>query len=68
MKRLLIFLLFFSIQLGYGQVKLNADGPDDTYELIRSVLAPGYNPIETPDCNHAEFGEHIDEVFDTDTA
>ncbi len=47
-------------------VTLSADGPGDTYELITSVLAPGENPIETPDCNHTEFGPHIDEVFDAD--
>lgn len=47
-------------------VVLSADGPGDTYELITSVLAPGYNPVEVPDCNHAAFGRHIDEVFDND--
>lgn len=45
-------------------VILSADGPGNTYDLITSVLAPGYNPIETPDCNHAGFGNHIDEVYD----
>ena len=45
-------------------VVLAADGPGDTYALITSVLAPGYNPIETPDCNHTAFGDHIDEVYD----
>lgn len=45
-------------------VELKADGPGDTYALIASVLAPGHNPIETPDCNHTDFGNHIDEVFD----
>lgn len=45
-------------------VILSADGPGDTYALITAVLAPGYNPIETPDCNHEEFGNHIDEVYD----
>lgn len=47
-------------------VELKADGPGNTYALITSVLAPGQNPIEVPDCNHATFGEHIDEVFDTE--
>ena len=47
-------------------VVLNADGPGNTYDLITSVLAPGYNPIEVPDCNHTEFGEHIDELFDSE--
>lgn len=66
MKQFLILLFFFSLKFGYGQVKLIADGPGNTYELITSILAPNYNPIETPDCNHSEFGEHIDEIFDND--
>ncbi len=45
-------------------VTLSADGPGDTYDLITSVLAPGHNPIEVPDCNHSSFGQHIDELFD----
>lgn len=59
------FLLLIG-SLGHTQVTLNADGPGDTYNLITSVLAPGYNPIEVPDCNHSAFGEHIDEIFDND--
>ncbi len=47
-------------------VFLKADGPGNTYNLITSVLAPGANPIETPDCSHNAFGNHIDEVFDND--
>ena len=47
-------------------IELKADGPGNTYELITSVLAPGHNPIETPDCSHNAFGNHIDEVFDTE--
>lgn len=47
-------------------VELKADGPGDTYALITSVLAPGNNPIETPDCSHPEFGDHIDELFDSE--
>jgi hypothetical protein len=65
--------LFFSLLLiclvpviTFSQVILNADGPGDTYELINSVLAPGYNVIETPDCAHPDFGRHIDEVMDDD--
>lgn len=58
--------LFFCITIVTAQVTLNADGAGNTYELITSVLAPGYNPIEVPDCNHSAFGRHIDEVFDTD--
>ena len=47
-------------------VELIADGPGNTYNLITSVLAPGHNPIEVPDCNHADFGDHIDELFDNE--
>lgn len=49
----------------YGQLILNADGPGNTYSLINSKLAPGYEAIEVPDCGHPEFGPHIDEVFDS---
>ncbi len=48
----------------FSQVTLNADGPGQTYELIASVLVPGYDAVEVPDCSHQEFGPHIDEVFD----
>ena len=47
-------------------VELKADGPGNTYDLITSVLAPGHNPIEVPDCSHPDFGEHIDELFDSE--
>jgi len=47
-------------------IELNADGPGNTYELITSVLAPGFDPIEAPDCSHPDFGEHIDELFDNE--
>ena len=49
---------------GIGASVVTADGPGDTYELISSVLAPGSNPIEVPDCGHGDFGRHIEEVFD----
>ena len=45
-------------------VRLEADGPGETYELITSVLAPGASPIETPDKKHAAFGRHITETWD----
>lgn len=45
---------------------LKADGKGDTYELINTILAPGYNAIESPDCAHPEFGQHIEEDFDTE--
>lgn len=48
-----------------AQVYLDADGPGETYELINSVLAPGYNVIEVPDCAHPDFGRHIEEVYDS---
>lgn len=64
---LLIFLLFiFPHNNLFAQLILNANGPGNTYELISSKLAPGYNPIEVPDCGHGSFGRHIDEIFDAD--
>lgn len=45
-------------------VRLEADGPGNTYEMITSVLAPGNEPIETPDRKHAAFGRHIAEEWD----
>jgi hypothetical protein len=66
MKYLSVLSLLFLSLSAYAQVVLDADGPGNTYSLITSVLAPGYNPIEVPDCNHMSFGDHIDEVFDTE--
>lgn len=59
-----LLLLTISLPVLPAQVLLDADGPGSTYELITGVLAPGHNPVEVPDCNHATFGRHIDEVFD----
>jgi uncharacterized repeat protein (TIGR02543 family) len=58
-----IFATFIEQQSERQAVLLNADGPSDTYELITSVFAPGNNPVEAPDCNHADFGRHIEEVY-----
>lgn len=60
----LSFLLLGPICL--AQVTLSADGPGNTYELINSVLAPGYDVTETPDCVHTSFGRHIEEVWDAE--
>lgn len=60
-----IFLFFFFAITAKGQTILEANGPGNTYELINSVLAPGYNAVENPECVHPEFGRHIAEVFDT---
>jgi hypothetical protein len=62
----LFFLLLICQQSLLAQVTLDADGAGNTYELITSVLAPGYNPVEVPDCSHNAFGRHIDEIFDTE--
>jgi len=51
--------------LVYPQVVLEADGPGNTYELINSVLAPGNDAVENPECIHPEFGRHITEVWDS---
>ena len=50
----------------FSQVVLKSDGPGNTYELINSVLAPGNEAVENPECIHPDFGRHIVEVFDTD--
>ena len=66
-KEYLAFIfLCFTYQVTIGQTILQADGPGNTYELINSVLAPGYDVVEEPDCNHSSFGRHIDEIFDTE--
>ena len=60
----IIVLLFSTVY--YSQVTLDANGAGNTYEEITAVLAPGYDPVEEPDCSHTSFGRHIDEIFDTD--
>lgn len=65
MKIIQLSLVLFC-QLGLAQVTLTADGPGNTYELINSVLAPGYNVVEAPDCAHTDFGRHIEEVWDAE--
>ncbi len=68
MKVIFTFLscMCFSSYMLFSQTTLNADGPGNTYELITSVLAPGANPVETPDCSHPGFGRHIEEVWDAE--
>jgi hypothetical protein len=67
-KKTSIFFLItlFYLQNAKTQVVLQADGPGNTYELITSVLAPGFDPVEEPDCSHTIFGRHIDELFDSE--
>ncbi len=50
----------------HSQVVLKADGPGNTYELINSVLSPGNEAVENPECIHGAFGRHIAEVWDDD--
>ncbi len=66
MRYILLFCLLFHSADLFSQVVLSANGPGNTYSEINAVLAPGYNVIETPDCGHSSFGEHIDEVFDNE--
>ncbi|MEI8087627.1 MAG: hypothetical protein WCG93_15565, partial [Paludibacter sp.] len=49
-----------------SQALLEADGSGNTYELINSILALGYDAVENPECVHPEFGRHITEVWDAD--
>ncbi len=50
-----------------AQSLLNANGPGNTYELINSILAPGYTAVEAPDqcASHPSFGRHVAEVYDS---
>ncbi|MGB5418026.1 T9SS type A sorting domain-containing protein [Algibacter sp.] len=59
--------ILFSITQINAQVTLNSDGAGgmQTYDLINSVLAPGYDAVEEPDCSHTPIFQHIDEPFDT---
>lgn len=61
---ILIILFCFTIQVTVAQTLLEANGMSDTYELINSILTPGKDGVETPDCNHLDFGKHIDQIFD----
>lgn len=64
---ILTFLIVFPFGFQatvYSQTVLEADGPGNTYELINSVLAPGYDVVENPECVHPEFGRHIAEIWD----
>lgn len=66
LKHILILFLCISVCIlsSNSQIVLDADGPGNTYELINSVLAPGYDVVEVPDCAHPDFGRHITESWD----
>ena len=59
-----IMLSLFTTSQTWAQEVIEANGPGNTYDELTAFLAPGYSPIEVPDCNHASFGNHIDEVYD----
>ena len=66
MKKIFLLIQFlFSISY-YAQVMLEANGPGNTYELINSKFAPGYDVVENPECVHSQFGRHISEIWDDD--
>jgi len=56
-------MCFLALAPASAQVRLDADGPGDTYELIEAALGPG-TTREVPDCAHGAFGRHITEVWD----
>ena len=60
-----VTLSLFTMNQTWTQEVIEANGPGNTYQELTSFLAPGYNPIEVPDCNHTSFGNHIDEVYDS---
>lgn len=50
-----------------GQTTLSANGKaDSTYELINKVLGSGKESVETPDCAHPKFGQHVSQVKDAE--
>lgn len=61
-----LFALLLSVIQINAQVTLDADGSGgiQTYDLINSVLAPGNDAVEEPDCSHTPIFQHIDEPFD----
>lgn len=59
------FLVLFGITSLSAQTTLSANGEGNTYELINSIFAPNYNVVETPDCSHPDFGDHITEIWDS---
>ena len=61
---LLSYFIFVNNQ-SWSQDVIVASNPGNTYEELTAFLAPGHDPIEVPDCNHAGFGNHTDEVYDT---
>lgn len=64
---LIVAIAFYFNPLSLAaQALLQADGPGNTYELINSILAPGYDVVENPECVHPEFGRHIAEVWDSE--
>lgn len=63
---ILLIVFMFLLQTVSSQVLLEANGKGNTYELITSILAPGYDAVEDPDSSHKEFGPHIDQIFDHD--
>jgi hypothetical protein len=64
----ILFFIFwfaqFALNAVSAQTLLSADDAGNTYELINSKLAPGFEAVETPDCIHKSFGQHISEVWD----
>jgi hypothetical protein len=60
-----VILSLFTLSQTWAQEVIKANGPGNTYDELTAFLAPGYNPIEVPDCNHTSFGNHIDEVYDS---
>lgn len=50
---LFVTLLSIGFQTISAQVVLKADGKTNTYNLINTILSPGYDgAVETPDCKH----------------
>lgn len=66
LKHSLYTILLFASMTISAQTILQAKDSADVYKQINEVLAPGYNVVETPDCAHTDFGDHITQQWDDD--
>jgi len=63
-KYLVCLLFIFNISFLKSQTILKANGTEDTYQLINKHLSVNANVVETPDCTHKDFGNHITQEWD----
>ncbi|SHJ15672.1 hypothetical protein SAMN04488096_10957 [Mesonia phycicola] len=65
-KYITVLLIVFNVSFANSQTLLKANGAEDTYQLINKHLSLNANVVETPDCIHTNFGEHITQEWDNE--